>query len=216
VNINDVWIDVSNRIGFFTNESSGMIPNEPGIYAWFIPLWPPKNEENAKDYIEKITNFFSYDFYIGGNNKKATASTKFNWEEIFVSLEKNIITETGSTVEELWGEMKKNLDSSKAFSQALMEATILLPPIYVGKTDDLKGRYLSHVKGTMDKNDFHSRFSDFVDTANYKLAVSDLLFVCIKTSREVNNVFINKRNKGLNFLLEQVIMRIARPPFSLK
>lgn len=27
------------RLGVYTNETSGSIPNYPGCYAWFLPLW---------------------------------------------------------------------------------------------------------------------------------------------------------------------------------
>ena len=187
------------------------------MYAWFIPLWPPKTGETAQEYIKKITNFFLYEYdQSAGDEKENKSSIRFHWEEILINPKRTIDTETGATVEKLWREMQDNPESFEAFSKALMEASILLPPLYVGKTDDLRGRYLSHVKGTTQKNDFHNRFSKFTYTTNYKLAVSDLLFVCIKTSRDVNNIFIENKFGNLNFLIEQIIMRISRPPFSLK
>ena len=39
ININDIWRNVSSQIGFFTKETATDIPEVPGIYGWFLPLW---------------------------------------------------------------------------------------------------------------------------------------------------------------------------------
>tara|TARA_B100000315_G_scaffold260337_1_gene320950 strand:- start:3538 stop:4176 length:639 start_codon:yes stop_codon:yes gene_type:complete len=211
----DVWRDVDNRIGFNTYATSKFIPEEPGIYGWFIPLWPPTNTESAQDYISRVGQYFLYDSTVKGPAEKKS-DIKFSWEAFELNLRKKLNSETTEQLERRWDIMMSNEDLYNAFSAALMEASLLLPPLYIGKTNNLRERYFDHVKGSNQRNDFHERFSEFAKITKFPISVGNLLFVSIKTSREVKNVFLDKKDSGLNNLLEQVVMRLARPAFSEK
>jgi hypothetical protein len=95
-----------------------------------------------------------------------------------------------------------------------MEASILMPPLYVGKADYLKARYSQHVAGVGGgANVFHTRFTRFATSQDIPLSVQDLLFVCIKADPTIESVF---RGANLNILLEHVLMLLCRPPFSMR
>ena len=51
-------------------QTSKLIPEEPGVYGWFIPLWLPENTENAQAYISRIGQYFLYDSTIEGAAEK--------------------------------------------------------------------------------------------------------------------------------------------------
>src|SRR6266704_704361 len=102
----------------------------------------------------------------------------------------------------------------EAFQQALMEASIFMPPLYLGKTDNLRVRYGQHVQGMgPEANVFHTRFTSFTQSLGLTLAVSDLLFVCVQTDRDTDRTL---RDANLTELLEHVLMRVCKPPFSMR
>ena len=213
-NLNDIWRDIHKRLGFFTAQNRKAIPDAPGIYAWFLPLWLFRDE--IDDYINLIHGFCSYDPAskdVQGYSKR-TAQFEFNWDKYEVSLQKSGQLISSDSIREKWDDMRNDEQLKALFSQSLMEASIFMSPLYIGKADSISDRYNQHVKGmSTDKNDFHNRFTQYALQVDLQLSVSDLLFVCIRTESSVN---AELRKNELNKLSEQVVMRIAKPPFSIK
>ena len=111
-----------------------------------------------------------------------------------------------------WRDMLQDGSLRQSFSEGLMEASILMPPLYVGKADNLRARYHQHVDDNPgDPSDFHRRFDEYAAQADLGLSVHDLLFVCVLTGHAKNK---HLRSYGLNDLLEQVVMRLSGPAFS--
>ena len=114
MDLTDVWGSVEKRIGFNTFQTSKLIPEEPGIYGWFIPLWLPKNTENAQAYISRIGQYFLYDSTIEGVAEKKT-DIKFSWEafvsKYFIS---GIVLDFGGAAESLTRSISRNF-SKKDF-----------------------------------------------------------------------------------------------------
>lgn len=212
--LSDLWRDVSKRIGFFTKETNFKIPESPGIYAWFIPLWIL--DDDIENYINLITKFYLYDPIIESTATKSM-SADFNWESSEIKLTKKVPKNIlpSHNVKMQWDEMINNKNKRETFSQALMEASIFMPPLYVGKTDDLKERYYQHIEGETisNKNTFHNRFNLFAKKNDLHFKVSDLVFACIKTDTEISE---SLRENNLNWLLEQVVMSLCRPTFSIR
>ena len=88
---------------------------------------------------------------------------------------------------------------------------MLFPPLYIGMTNNLRKRYLQHVKNS----DFNDRFTTCVNDLELKLSVSDLFFVCIETPKELRKFFGDAAGRE-NELIEQMLMRVCHPPFSIK
>ena len=115
--------------------------------------------------------------------------------------------------------MLESKEGKSAFERALMEASIFLPPLYIGKADNLYNRYYQHINSHADisntKNTFGRRFRLFVEgNPDLKVKLRDLLFVCISFEEKTDAKF--KEDEELNNLLEQVLMGIICPPFSMK
>ena len=95
-----------------------------------------------------------------------------------------------------------------------MEASLLMPPLYVGKADNLRVRYTQHVEGAgPEANVFHTRFTTFARSVGLPLTVSDLLFVCIRTDPDTDRAL---RDANVNELLEHILMQLCQPPFSMR
>ena len=149
------------------------------------------------------------------------SAMRFNWETIYIEGQKRTNSNIPKKQSERWNYMLRNTNTKDGFSQALMQATLFTPPLYVGKADNLAERYRQHVYIDQDsKNSFHFRFSRFCKKNAVRLSVSDLLFVCIKTTSKSNLVLKDdeglEENEKLNELLEFIMMRMSRPPFSMR
>ena len=92
-----------------------------------------------------------------------------------------------------------------------------MPPLYVGRTNNLKQRYLQHAQPVdPNRNSFHSRFTECVTKLELKISVNDLLFVCITTPNELRKALGDSDESEPNLLIEQIMMQFCRPPFSLR
>jgi hypothetical protein len=209
MNLPDVWRAVGTRIGFFTKETRNEIPEAPGCYAWFIPLW--LYSEDLPQFLEKLSKVMLYDPVKQGRRE---VTAKFLWDAVSVHLEKHPNISTTEAREAEWRGVMADPHLRRAFEQALMEASILMPPLYVGKADSLRARYTQHVDGVgPEANVFHTRFMTFAKATGLPLAVSDLLFVCIKTDAETDRTL---RDANVHELLERILMQLCRPPFSMR
>lgn len=211
MNIIDVWLDVSKRIYFFTKETCEQIPEKPGIYAWFIPLWLYK--EDILELLDVLNEILLYDSECKGVPEK-TVDVQFNWSPIKVSLTKTYATSIGEELKQKWNEAMSNKESKEALEQTLMEASIFMPPLYVGKTKNLRDRYLQHVNGSpYIKNEFHTRFTEFANkkTERLPIKISDLLFACILTDSR-SSKYLN--SEDINTFIERILLNLCKPIFS--
>jgi len=213
LNPDRLWLDVSKVIGFFTKESASRIPEDPGCYAWFLPLWRIGTDISA--FIDFVDRFLLYDAGVKGN-RSGSCSIHFTWETY--NLEASASSCPRATIsdarQQRWAEMINNPKDRNVFDSALMRASILLPPLYVGKANNLKIRYADHVFGRGSEDDnFFSRFSAFSSENQIGLEVSDLLFVAIPFPRAEEETLEKSR---LNELLEYIINRLSRPPFGIR
>lgn len=206
MNPSDVWRSIGDRLRFYTKETASDIPSEPGIYAWFLPLWI--YHDDLSSFINLVNSVYLYDAAEEGT-PRATSQLMLNWDSLQITAEPSFHRQPTAAMSAKWAHA---LQHRPAFQTALMEASVLLPPLYVGKADVLAARYSQHVEGG-DGNTFHKRFTEHARAKKLPVQVSDLLFACILTGREEDDVL---RAFGLNDLLEKVMMHLARPPFSLR
>lgn len=208
MNIIDVWLNVSKRILFFTKETRDQIPEKPGIYAWFFPLWLYKDD--IVELVDLLNKMILYDARCEGIPKQAS-NVKFNWSQVKVQLTKAYTRSINpdSSLKKRWDEVIQDNEAKEALSQTLMEASIFMPPLYVGKTRNLKSRYFQHVKGTAyEKSDFHKRFTEHANELidELPIMISDLLFACIITDSKTNKVF---NSEDINDFIETIILKVC-------
>jgi len=205
----DIWRDVGKRIGFYTKETRNLIPEAPGCYAWFIPLWIYMDD--LRSFVENLNRVLLYEPAAGGQDQLVA---EFQWDAIGLQVQKLPNVHVSEARDADWRRIMGDKALREAFQQALMEASIFMPPLYLGKTDNLRVRYGQHVEGMgPGANVFHTRFTSFTQSLGLALTVSDLLFVCVLTDRDTDRTL---REANLTELLEHVLMRVCKPPFSMR
>lgn len=201
----------TSRLGFYTKESKRLIPETPGCYAWLLPLWLYRDDLDGL--VEIICAMLDYE-----QEPTKRADVRFTWHTVGLNVSRTAkhrarTTDTYST----WKELTENKKTRRALQQTLLEASLLMPPLYVGRTNNLKQRYLQHAEDRGGKqNDFHSRFTDHTARLGLKITVSDLLFFCIETPSELRRYFGKSDQSVSNVLIENLLMSFCRPPFSVR
>jgi hypothetical protein len=207
-----VWYKIGERVGFHTSETAQTIPSTPGIYAWFFPLHIFDDDLDA--WMKRIQEVYMYDTSCRGRSA-GDVDHEFHWDTLKCHFEKHPHKKLGDVIRKEWRTVISDQRQRAAFRKVLMEASVLMPPLYVGKADNLKARYDQHVKGSgREADDFHKRFQEYAQANNIPLMITDLLFVCIETDQQSAKTLYHEDK--LNWLLEQVMMRVAHPPFSVK
>ena len=198
------------RLGFYTKETKERIPEQPGCYAWFLPLWFYRSDLN--ELMQVVGDVLDYD-----NKLEREANARFTWESVKLRVRRVADIQATETIRSTWERVCADAQAKRELQQTMLEASLLMPPLYVGKTKNLRERYLKHVEGNRDdRNDFHTRFTEHVSNLDLTIGVSDLLFVCIKTEQKPPQVPRGVDEDDLERLVEQILMRFCRPPFSLK
>lgn len=197
------------RLGFYTKEFFDWIPETGGCYAWFLPLWIYRT--NLGDLVNSVSALFNY-----GNETEKEVEANFTWESIKMRVRRTFRMRHTQRIDTSWNQALKDSTARYMLQQTLLSASLLMPPLYVGKTTNLKRRYVQHTEGRGDGNLFHSRFADCVRHLGLKISVSDLLFVCIKTPAELTKVLRAAGVTNPEDMIEQILMGFCRPPFSLR
>jgi hypothetical protein len=209
ISLHDIWRNLSSRVLFFTKETAYDIPEAPGVYGWFLPLWI--FDTKLESFLAKINALYSYDAKCQ-SVAECEVQAGFNWEHLAVRLRKsysNIVAQE-RVVE--WDARMGDKSQKEAIAVSLMESSIFMPPLYVGKADVLKTRYEQHVQGfPRNANHFHARFTNFARKQDLNLNVSDLLFVCILSDLSVQ---AKLKSANANELLETVLLKLCKPVFS--
>lgn len=203
----------------YTYKTSKNIPDIPGIYAWFLPLYLfPDFSDNIETYIQLIRRFHLYD---SEQQRIKTTNFKFNfkWEGYNAEISADEKIPLGTETRNRWDTMITDSEQKIAFSEALLVSSIIAPPLYVGKANDLKRRYFEHIDSDINLNLFKSRFLSFcklqhLNIGRLNIGIDELLFHVIPIDIGINSQ-IDKSEK-LNELLEQVLMKIIGPPFSIR
>jgi len=216
-----LWNDVSKNIQFFTSRTAEDIPQNSGIYAWFLPFWIYKdNIETSLDFVQKAMLFDSKEFSLD-NPKRGLAerdvNLSFNWDSIDINVKKN--KKKDDLKISGWENIKENNEVKSVFTETLMKGSIFSRPLYLGRTNNLNARYNQHLIINPDKSCFNTRFNYFVENYNIdknssekvSLRVDDLIFACISISKGQNELF---EKSNVTETLEKILINIAQPPFS--
>lgn len=207
IRLNDVWRNVNKEIGFYTNETFEAVPSSPGVYAWFYPL--RITSENLNDFIEEVQLVLNYDCRKQGKLWRET-TIDIGWDELFQRIEFKVKKDIfNSELTKIWSDTYQNRAEFDELRKVIMRASIFLPPLYVGKTKNLKTRCFQHINGRNDDNNFHTRFEKYAiknNTNNRR--VSDLLFVSIQTKDE------SAQSTRTEELVELILKHLSKPKYS--
>ena len=199
------------RLGFYTKETREQIPVQPGCYAWFLPLWFYRS--NLDDLMGLVRRVLDYE-----QRPERSVEVPFVWDSVGLRVTRRPTIHVSDGLREIWNRVTSDPTARSALEETLLEASLLMPPLYVGRTKNLQQRYFQHTARTgHNKNDFHSRFTEWARRLELPLSVSDLLFVSLRTRDDLNRTFDDlARNDDVELLIEQLLMQFCRPSFSLK
>ena len=192
------------RLGFYTSETRDRIPELPGCYAWFLPLWC--YDDDLDQLIQLVRGVLDYE-----QQPEQETKVRFNWDAVKLRVSRESKHKVVASGKDTWDRLMNNKEDRDWLQEILLEASLFMPPLYVGRTTNLKQRYIQHVEGWRSDNTFRSRFTECEARIQLDIGVSDLLFVSIVT-RKKDDV----EHDDVESLIEQILMQFCRPVFSLK
>ena len=201
------WSNISNKISYYSHEMRDFIPESSGFYAWYFPLW--LYEDELVEYIRAVTKVFAFEEKADGLDGYLNLKSDLNWSSIDIKIKTlgcQISPCSDSLISE-WNAAMSSPDAKAVLAEAMMISSILMPPLYVGKANNLRSRYDQHTS----ESGFKLRFESFIKKCGLQISVSDLIFCAVELESGTN---MKLKNRELNELVEQVVMRMAAPPYS--
>jgi hypothetical protein len=217
--MDDVWRDISKYINIYTKRNFDDVPSKPGVYAWFYPIELPSM--NIGDLAVELSSILNYDSKLK-DEPISRSKIPFNWKDIEVSIAEVPHSSIPKHTYDKWDKISKDRESLLHLRKIMLVSSILMPPLYVGKTNNLLRRCNEHRNSGKDENGFHNRFEKY--TKNKKLVngrefnsktIEDLIFVCIKTDFNESHTILEEDGK-FEDLLEEILKIIAKPPYGEK
>lgn len=219
----DGWARPTGQLHIFTSLTKDEIPHTGGCYAWFLPLWILRDDLCVL--MKVVDGIFRYE-----EDPEQSLTAKFRWERVGLRVNRGATVAPQQESVDTWNRLLEEDDGRCTLERVLLEASLLMPPLYVGRATDLRSRYNQHVRGGGDKNTFHNRFRDCLrriacelndSRLEVDLAVKDLLYICVTDASNDDNVNENESpaqsllaSREVEKLIEEILMTICRPPFS--
>jgi len=209
--LSDVWTDITQYIDVYTSRTFENVPTCPGVYAWFYPIMLPSMD--IEDLGIELTSILNYDSTLEGEQKNE-AEIQFNWKHLKVGISEEPNNDFNPKVGRYWENISNdtNLENLK---KIMLVSSILMPPLYIGKTGNLHRRCGEH----RNSSSFHNRFEKFTKEkilVNKKQflhqKVEDLIFVCIKTDM-LESHDDNMDETDYEEFLEEIFKLMAKPPY---
>ncbi|MDD9868610.1 MAG: hypothetical protein OXU50_01770 [Gammaproteobacteria bacterium] len=199
-----VFDKLHKKLRFYTHKTKNQIPAEQGIYAWYLPLYIlfDKDGDSMQDQLQFVNKTHWYEAETESNSFQAQANLNWKIMNINISVDTKALVPHNRQREARWREIIADKDQSRLFRDALLELSVFSPPLYIGQSQNLRGRYENHLASSS----FHNRVCDFFDELDVSLRVEDLVFACVP----------NKLPEKDRDLLEFLLLRMSVPPFSKK
>lgn len=212
--LNDVWRSIA--VGYFYEATFDKVPFTPGVYAWFYPLRVLSRQREALiSTVTEVQKLLCYDAGVkgcpGGSSK-----VQLSWSswELSARIEPDLFELTDKFITK-WDQIIADDGLFSEFQKALLKASILMPPLYVGKANNLNIRCGQHQIGT-GKNDFHDRFQNFADQHSLSIrSVRKLIFGCVQTGPFVTQNE-NEFSSPVHELVEAIMKSVCSPPYGVR
>lgn len=171
------------------------IPETSGVYAWHAPLYLFEDIP-AAEVVQFYNRLFLWELK---GNDKGEVDAPLKWKKVRVKLkphEEHAPLRKKENQEILRGE---------AVRRWLRCAGVFTPPLYVGRTTNLRNRYEQHAEGAdAGAGNFAGRITEATQKLDRYLSVDSLIFAYMET----------RLNDEDNAVIESFLMRAAMPPFS--
>lgn len=206
LNLNNIWRKVNSEISFYTSETFDNIPRQAGVYAWFYPLRIVTKDLNQ--FMDEVSIALNYDSYSNGAPVREL-KYEINWESFSHRIEIVPGIPKVESFKHIWDYYSADDDRFNELRKIIMRSSIFLPPLYVGKAQDLNVRCFQHINNNQKNNSFHTRFEEYARIKNLRVKkVSDLLFVALRTEED------NTISEQAEDLVEAILKYLAKPKYS--
>lgn len=215
--LNDVWRTIGSDVGFFYEMNFDEVPSSPGVYAWFYPLRVLSRSPTALEkFVAEVQTLLNYDSGDEGPPVREAILPVAWWSWSLSAGRRPKPLQLTESLSRAWATITSNDEVFADFQQSLLKASIFMPPLYVGKADNLNTRCGQHLCGADGSNDFHRRFEDFARRLNLPLrSVDKLVFACVRTGSPAPEV-ANNSVSPVHELVEAVMKSICAPPYGMR
>ena len=213
MSINDVWRNIDKHLGVYLSKTFDQIPESSGVYSWFYPLRVTTHD--LRELITELSKVAEYDA-LSDSRPSSQNDLDFNWTTSTITLEQSVkLKSIPESVYSAWDELVNDENQFNQVRKALMSASLLMPPLYIGKAKILRRRCAQHVhENDEDLTGFRRRFETFAESEGFTTKkVKDLIFVCIQTgnyetSDGYDNAFVNPHS-----VVEEILKAVSKPPY---
>ncbi len=206
--LDDVWRSYRKDASVYFKGTFENVPATSGVYAWFYPL--RLIGDDLSEFIKEINKVFSFDASCNGI-AAGKAEILFSWRRVGIEavLEPKMSPLPGGIKTE-WDRIKTQPRAKEGFEKMLLRSSVLMQPLYVGKTINLQRRCAQHRNDVMIGSTFRTRFEEFSRENKLRAqTVNDLLFFTIETHGGVGE----EEEKKLEDVIEELMKRICQPPY---
>ena len=170
-----------------------------------LPLWI--YDEHFGPFLSLISNILHYE-----SSPQVALQIPFKWDSIDLRAERDTDARATEAKAATWQTLLQDTHARRALQQTLLEASLFLPPLYVGMTSNLRRRYIEHTHPVAsEQNVFHSRLLQCLQSFALKLSPDDLLFVSLRTPSVLSYANGAVSGREFNALVEQILIQTCRP-----
>ena len=211
---NDVFRDLTKHIGVFWEDTFDQVPDEPGIYAWYYPLRIVSLELDML--LRELTSVFNFDSTVKGPVAWQSDVT-LCWRTVHLEAREAARHQgLSGALTDRWNSLVNHEAAFATFRQHLLAASILLPPLYIGKAERLQTRCFQHIRGNND-NGFHSRFETFAKANSLASPrVEKLIFACVRVAKATAQQPEESPEGSTARLLESILQLAGCPPYGMR
>jgi hypothetical protein len=203
--LDDVWKNLEHNIEIHWTGRFDEVPEAAGVYAWFYPL--RVTSLDLGDFIAEVRKVHLYDARTESppktNSRSRLGWSVLDWSAEFQSPE----VDPPWKMQQAWEKIAGDSSAFENLRRVLLTASLLMPPLYVGKAVDLRTRCHQHLSGA---SGFADRFERYADSAGFHARrVQDLVFVAIRTEA------IGTSEDEAEKLVEEILKLVGRPPYGV-
>lgn len=214
--LNDVWRTIGNEVGFYYEVNFEQVPSAPGVYAWFYPL---RILSRSVDALEKLAGqaqaVLNYDAGCDGPPERDAQLPVSWWRWGIRASRQPKPLELGALIP-VWEQIVNSDALFEELQISLLKSSVFMPPLYVGKANNLNARCSQHIDGVTGANDFHRRYEDYARKLELPLrSVRKLIFVCVKTGA-IPDPSDGAEPSPVHELVEGVMKSICAPPYGVR
>jgi hypothetical protein len=215
--LNDVWRTIGDEVGFFYEKTFDDVPSSAGVYAWFYPLRIfSRTPEGLEQFVTEVQTLLNYDSESEGPSERTGLIPVVWWSWALAASRIPKPLQLSDSLRRAWGEICAREDLYSDFQKSLLKASVFMPPLYVGKADNLNTRCGQHLSGSDSANDFHRRFEDFARRLNLRVRnVRQLVFACVRTGATVDEA-PGLPISPMHELVESIMKSICAPPYGMR